>query len=188
MHSIGTCSSEIDSLKIRNSFFLIPNFSQFGCYNETVSQFLLGLNDTICQQIEVMSLDNTNDAAWAEWEKSCRKLVLSNSQLITILMRFRNVRSLRMLMPGLADLNTQHLFENCTKLMDIEFCLYLFTDEPDDIFTHIKDNCKDIRFIRVVAPRNKFRLSKWREVGQTHFPNINIEVKIHSLLEYEVIQ
>lgn len=144
---------------------------QFGCYNEAVVKFLLGLDETICQQINVLSLNNLSVS---EWEKS-RKQKRTNSQLINILIRFRNLSTLKLLVPGVTDLNTQYLFENCTKLVNMEICQRMRWKL--DVFEYLRANCKQIQFIRVIGKNwSTVDQSQLLEEVQELFPRIKIQV------------
>lgn len=161
------------SPSIAKSNLIFVSYIKFGCYNEAVIKFLLGLNEAICQQIKFLSLTNISDDEWEKVSNECRQQKRSNSQLINIIMRFRNLSTLIMLVPGVSDLDTQYLFENCTKLNRIEFCHY--TWGHDNIFYDLKENCKQIQFIRVVGPRNK--ITKPQNDLQKLFPGVKMQVR-----------
>lgn len=142
---------------------------QFGCYNEAVVKFLLGLDETICQQINVLSLNNVSVS---EWERSLKQK-RTNSQLINILIRFRNLSTLKLLVPGVTDLNTQYLFENCTKLVNIELCHNMW---EYDVFEHLRANCTQIQFIRVIGKYISAVDRSVLEEVQKLFPRTKIQV------------
>lgn len=147
-----------------------------------VAQFLVGLDETICQQMKVLKLDGISDAEWDKTLNECRQQKRSNSQLINIIMRFRNLSTLEMLVPGVTDLNTRYLFETCSKLISVKFCHCFIVD---NIFEELKANCKELQFIYVLTPRDeKNNLNHIKNV-QRLFPSVKVQVKNLNPLKFK---
>ncbi len=131
--------------------------------------------------MKILSLNNISKAEW-HILPSTRSLVeqqRSNSQLINMIMRFQNLTTLTMLVPGVTNLNTRYLFENCSKLNNIELCHCPSLLAKDTIFDDIKENCKQIQFIRVVGPCGKYHTGQDTVLSlvRSLFPNVKVQVK-----------
>lgn len=141
---------------------------QFGCYNDDVEQFLSSIDHGICQQMQELSLNNTQTSTKNMQEKKDKSKQRSSLKLVNILMRFRNLSILHLLIIGAGKWKTKHLFENCTKLIELAIC-----DSTIKMFHQVKKNCLQINFIRVVESQEN--QTTWKAIHKL-FPRASFEV------------
>lgn len=110
-----------------------------------------------------LSLIGVSDQPWDFVEQIPQQQRRKHLELVNILMRFRNLTALKC------------LFEKCSKLTDLAICLktqYRY----DDIFELIKENCRQMRIIRLVGQcKASFSRSSMQEI-QRLCPEVSIEI------------
>ncbi|XP_055296435.1 uncharacterized protein LOC129565502 [Sitodiplosis mosellana] len=134
---------------------------KFGCYNDSVDSFLMGLDDDICQQMQELQASNITSGYKSKNKKDeededsdgsipyyRRVRGPSNQHLVRLVTRFRNLSTLRLLVRGVEKNNTQLIFENCAKLVHLSICC---NESSAAMFGQIKKNCKQIESIGIVS-------------------------------------
>lgn len=129
----------------------------------------MGLDDSLCQQLQEISLGKSISLGQSNVTKE------RSMKLINMIYRCRNLTTLSLIIPDIEKNDMKFLFESCTKLNHFTVCC-IDVYNSQNMFECLKENCKDIKSIRIVIRDSKCKVFQ-RAFLQTLlqlFPHVSI--------------